>query len=50
MKEKFLKAELEIVKFETEDVITASGGPGTGENELLPIDFDSFDPFADQPM
>ena len=28
MKEKFEKAEIEIVEFETEDVITTSGGEG----------------------
>lgn len=32
MKEKFEKAELEVIEFETEDVITTSVIPG--ENEL----------------
>ncbi len=36
MKEKFEKAEMEVIEFETEDVITASGG-----NELPGVD-----PFA----
>lgn len=40
MKEKFEKAEIEIIEFETEDVITTSGHI-PGENELPGID-----PFA----
>ncbi len=41
MKEKFENAEMEIIEFETEDVITASGGHIPGENELP-----GYDPFA----
>ncbi len=41
MKEKFEKAEIEIIEFETVDVITTSGGHIPGENELPGID-----PFA----
>ncbi len=40
MKEKFVKAEIEVIEFEVEDVITASGFV-PGENELPMID-----PFA----
>lgn len=35
MKEKFVKAELEIIEFETEDVITTSGN-----NDLPGIDIE----------
>lgn len=38
MKEKFEKAEIEIIEFETEDVITASGGHVSGEDELPGVD------------
>lgn len=41
MKEKWEKAEIEIVEFETEDVITTSTYHTPGENELPGID-----PFA----
>ena len=41
MKEKWEKAEIEIVEFETEDVITKSSYHTPGENELPGID-----PFA----
>lgn len=41
MKEKFERAEIEIIEFETEDVITTSGIHVPGENELPGID-----PFA----
>ena len=41
MKEKWEKAEIEIVEFETEDVITTSGNHIPEENELPGID-----PFA----
>ena len=34
MKEKYEKAEIEIVEFECEDVITTSGDIDTEENEL----------------
>lgn len=34
MKEKFERAEMEIIEFETEDVITTSGVFTPGENEL----------------
>ncbi len=37
MKEKFEKAEIEIIEFETEDVITASGRV-PGEDELPGVD------------
>lgn len=37
MKEKFEKAEMEVIEFETEDVITASGDIVPGENETPPI-------------
>lgn len=40
MKEKFERAEIEVIEFETEDVIATSGHT-PGENELPPID-----PFA----
>ncbi len=38
MKEKFERAEMEIVEFETEDVITTSGVYTPGENELPLVD------------
>lgn len=41
MKEKWVKAEIEVVEFETEDVITTSNHHTPGENELPGID-----PFA----
>ncbi len=34
MKKKFEEAEIEIIEFETGDVITASGGRVPGEDEL----------------
>ena len=37
MKEKFEKAEIEIVEFETEDVITTSGGEGI-DTPCEPVD------------
>lgn len=38
MKEKFKKAEMEVVEFEVEDVITTSDlGLALGENELPPM-------------
>lgn len=38
MKEKFERAEMEIIEFETEDVITTSNIHIPSENELPPID------------
>lgn len=40
MKEKYEKAEIEIIEFETEDVITTSGGNGGID---LPEDVNGFD-------
>lgn len=40
MKEKFVKAELEIIRFETEDVIRTSGDELPG----IEIDLGSLDP------
>lgn len=37
MKEKFEKAEIEIVEFETEDVITTSGGGGVIDTPFEPV-------------
>ena len=37
MKEKFEKAEIEIVEFETEDVITTSGGGGAIDTPFEPV-------------
>ena len=34
MKEKYKRVELEIIKFETEDVITTSGIPEEEDDEL----------------
>ncbi len=39
MKEKFEKAEMEIIEFETEDVITASVIPGDDELPGVDIEF-----------
>lgn len=38
MKEKFERAEMEIIEFETEDVITTSDVFTAGENELPLVD------------
>lgn len=38
MKEKFEKAEMEIIEFDTEDVITASGGFTPGDDETPIVD------------
>lgn len=43
MKEKFTKAEMEIVEFEIEDVITTSGGAHTGDPITTPEDNWGFD-------
>ena len=37
MKEEFLEPELEIIRYETMDVIAASNGGGLDEDELPPI-------------
>ena len=37
MKEKFEKAEIEIVEFETEDVITTSGGSRVIDTPFEPV-------------
>ena len=34
MKEKYVPAEMEIIKFETEDIITTSGDPELPDYEL----------------
>ncbi|MBQ5561766.1 MAG: hypothetical protein IIT39_00045 [Clostridia bacterium] len=31
MKKRYVKTEMEIIEFDTEDIITASDGTGTGE-------------------
>ena len=39
MKEKYVPAEMEIINFEAEDIITTSGLPGyDGGNELPDVD------------
>ena len=35
-KEKYVQVEMEIIAFENEDVITASGDSGDNDNILLP--------------
>lgn len=39
MKKKYVSPEIEIIEFEVEDVITASGlATGTGDNKISPDD------------
>lgn len=37
MKERYEVPEMEIVEFETEDIITTSGGPEPGEVPMAPL-------------
>ncbi len=43
MKEKFERAKIRIIKFETEDIITTSGGAHTGDPITTPEDNWGFD-------